>query len=70
MKRAGMKLTAEKWVEILMGNYTRGQECVIFTTRFRQRLTIRKDVVKRFFSDFEGFQVQAGEEITLTSGGD
>ena len=65
-----MKLEAQAWVDILAGDYRLSKECVIFTTKFRNRMTVRKDIAKRFFADFEGIQVQAGDEITLTSGGD
>jgi len=65
-----MELTAREWVDILAGDYPLSKECVIFTTKFRKSIPIRKDVARAFLAGYDGVQCKAGDEITLVSGGD
>jgi hypothetical protein len=65
-----MKLSARAWLDILQHDYPLSKECVIFTTPCRARISIRKDVARMYFADFDGIKFQEGDEITLLSGGD
>ncbi len=65
-----MELTAQAWVHLLAGDYPISKECVIFTTKFRKSIRIRKDIAQAFFAGFKGVQCKTGEEVTLVPGGD
>lgn len=65
-----MELTTREWVDMLAGDYPMSKECVIFTTKYRKNMPIRKDIMRVFCAGFKGVQCKAGSEITLVSGGD
>jgi hypothetical protein len=64
-----VEFTDREWIELLSGDYLPSKERVIYTSRFRTKMRIRKDLWRQL-AGFSGIELRPGKEVELVSGGD